>query len=534
MNIIEIRDLDGPNLFLPGPAIKLEVGCEGEIRIVDGTGATVTATPQEMMQRLGEIVVDLHVRSGQPVPDLGTREMEAAGHYVVAYTWTHRRFAEALGDLAYKLLTGERDDIGAGTEELRAILQSPAEDDDAPEMIPTATRSIPIIAITGTNGKTTTSRVVSSVLRRTGRKVGTTSSAGVYIDAEQVIAGDYSGPAGAHRVFDEPGIDVAVLETARGGMLLRGLAFESCDIGVITNVTEDHLGLHGIYSLDKLTDVKSLIARYTRPEGFVVLNADDPRVLGMRNVTQARPFLVSRKPVSEDVKTHVAAGGWALTVADDLDVIWWHDGERDVLTSLRDIPMTFAGRAPHMVENALCAAGALLGLGLSAAEVRDGLRAFRNSAHDNRGRLNVYEHNGATIVLDFAHNVAGLEQLIAFGKNFVANGGKLTAVIGTAGDREDSVFREIARVAASQADALMLKDSHKYLRGREPGDMPALMREGVAAAGRDIPVQVADSEREASLLAFGEASTGDVVVLMCIEDYEYLIPWLDEHGQSIS
>jgi cyanophycin synthetase len=196
--------------------------------------------------------------------------------------------------------------------------------------------------------------------------------------------------------------------------------------------------------------------------------------------------------------------------------------------------MTFSGRAPHMVENALCAAGALLGIGLSTAEVRDGLMAFRNTPDDNRGRLNVYEVNGATIVLDFAHNVAGLEQLIAFGKNFIANGGRLTAIIGTAGDREDSVFRELARVAASQADAVMLKDTHKYLRGRQVGDMPALMREGVREAGRDIPVQEADSEREASLAAFGRVSKGDVVVLMCIEDYDYLIPWLDEHGRAIS
>ncbi len=187
-----------------------------------------------------------------------------------------------------------------------------------------------------------------------------------------------------------------------------------------------------------------------------------------------------------------------------------------------------------MVENALCAAGALLGIGLTAHEVKSGLAAFRNTAADNRGRLNVYDYNGATIVLDFAHNVAGLEQLISFGRNFLAEGGRLTTVIGTAGDREDEVFRGLARVAAERSDAVVLKDSHRYLRGREMGDMIALMREGVEASGRSVPVMQADSEREASLMAFERVKPGDVICLMCIEDYDYLIPWLDERGRSIS
>jgi cyanophycin synthetase len=431
-------------------------------------------------------------------------------------------------------VSGEVEDRASAMAELRAILASEPEEDDAPEMLPTAERSIPTIAITGTNGKTTTSRVISFVLRHTGRKVGTTSSAGVYIDTEQVIAGDYSGPSGAHRVFTEPGVQVAVLETARGGMLLRGLAFESSDVGVVTNVSADHLGLHGVYSVEKLAEVKSLVVKYVRPEGFAVLNADDQRVLAMREATPARPFLVTRKPVSSEVQSHIDGGGWALTVDESRNVIWWHDGEREVLMSLDDVPMTFAGRAPHMVENALCAAAALLGIGLAPEEVRSGLSAFRNTASDNRGRLNVYDYNGATILLDFAHNVAGLEQLIAFGKNFLGEGGQLVSVIGTAGDREDEVFEGLAKTAAEHSDMVILKDSHRYLRGREMGDMLALMRAGVESTGLDIPVLQADSEREASLLAFERTKPGDVVCLMCIEDYDYLIPWLDERATSVS
>lgn len=526
MKIIEIRDLDGPNLFLPRPAIKLEI----EVQEGEGDGETIPAE----VERLEAIVRELHVASGVDEPRTMYRAMEAERHYVVAWSWSHRRFAREVARLAFQLLTRERTDVREAGNELRGILESPSEEDDLPEMIPTASRTMPVIAITGTNGKTTTSRVISYVLRHHGRSVGATSSAGVYINGEQVIAGDYSGPSGAQRVFREPGIDIAVLETARGGMLLRGLAFETCDVAVVTNVAADHLGLHGVYTIEGLAEVKSIIPRYVRPEGFAVLNADDPRVLAMRDVTPARPFLVSRQPVSTTIQEHIAVGGWALTISDEQEIVWWHDGQQEILTTLKDVPMTFNGYAPHMVENALSAAGALLGIGLEADAVREGLAAFHNSANDNRGRLNVYRLNDATIVLDFAHNVVGLEQLIRFGRNFVGPDGKLTAIIGTAGDRDDDVFRGLAKQAAQNADAIVLKDTRKYLRGREMGDMPRLMREGVQESGQQIPVQEAASEREASLMAFGEAKPGDVVVLMCIEDYDYLIPWLDEHGEAIS
>lgn len=536
MKITEIRDLDGPNLFLPGPAMKLEIEvADGETpTVIDAHGRHVEVSREELMERLRAVVHELHRRAGVKVLESTSREIEAPGHYVVAFSWSHRRFAEVLAERAFELVSGERDDLDAAVAELRAILESLPKDDDAPEMLPTAKRTLPIIAITGTNGKTTTSRLISSVLRRAGRRVGTTSSAGVFINGEQVIAGDYSGPSGAQRVFDEPGLDVGVLETARGGMLLRGLAYETADVGVVTNVSADHLGLHGIFTVEALAEVKSLVVRYLRPDGFAVLNADDQRVLAMRESTPARPFLVTRRAISPEVQAHIDDGGWALTINDAQDVIWWHDGGQEVLTSLRDVPMTFSGRAPHMVENALCAAAALLGIGLTADEVRRGLAAFRNTPADNRGRLNVYDYNGATIVLDFAHNVAGLEQLVSFGRNFLGEDGRLTTVIGTAGDREDDVFRELARIAAEQSDAVVLKDSDRYLRGRQMGDMIALMREGVEQSGRSVPLMQADSEREASLMAFERVRPGDVICLMCIEDYDYLIPWLDERGRSIS
>jgi cyanophycin synthetase len=545
MNVCEIRDLDGPNIFLRRPAIKLEVASEnGDFQVERAASAFVagepmaqagmeTVDPERLMTLITELVNVLHDRSGQARPETAYRAMEPRHHYAVAFTWTHRRFALELGKLALSFLMGEVKDIEDGIASLKSILASPTEDHDAPEMVTSANNSIPIIAITGTNGKTTTSRLISFILRHTGKVVGLTSSAGVYIGTEQIVAGDYSGPSGAHRVLADERVEVAVLETARGGMLLRGLGYEESDVSVVTNVSADHLGLHGVLTLDGLAEVKSLVPRMTREGGFAVLNADDPLVLAMRDQIRARPFLVSSVEISPEVRKHIANGGWALTIADG-QVHWWHDGTNETLTTLSEIPVTFGGRAPHMVENALCAAAACLGIGLPADQVRAGLAAFRSSARDNHGRLNVYSLNGATLVIDFAHNEAGLRKLLEFARQFREGDGKVTAIVGTAGDREDDVFRALGHVAAENADIVIKKDTTKYLRGRNPGEMLGLIQEGIDRAGTSVTVEEADSEREACLRAFERAAEGDVVAVMCIEDYDFLLDHLDEVATPVS
>jgi cyanophycin synthetase len=543
MERVEVRDLDGPNLFMLRPAIKLEVAApDGRIRICAsspfapgpaGSGGLVEADADALFARLEETIVGIHERCEQPRPQVAHRAMEAPNHYAVAFSWAHRRFAMAAADLAFRVVTGELAEVESTLQRLREVLAGPAESDDAPEMIANASRRVPIIGVTGTNGKTTTSRLIASVMRHAGKRVGLTSSSGVYIEGELVLPGDYTGPAGAQRVFAEPEIDIAVLETARGGILLRGIGYEQNDVSVVTNISADHLGLHGIYTVEGLAEVKSLVARVTKPDGFAVLNADDPLVLAMRERIVARPFLVTRKPLSDAVQRHIDAGGWAL-ILDGSDVIWWHDRADEVLTRLEDVPITFGGKAPHMVENALCAAAACLGAGLPATQVRDGLSAFRSSPSDNKGRLNVYTRNGATIIIDFAHNEAGLRQLLAFARHFRTEGGSLTAVVGTAGDREDSVFRAIGRIAASEADRVVLKDSVKYLRGRVSGEMLTLMQSGVDEAGRAVAVATAPNEEDAALGAIERAGTGDVVAVMCIEAYDHLLVWLDEHAKAVS
>ncbi|MBA2247320.1 MAG: Mur ligase [Chloroflexia bacterium] len=548
MKIAEIRDLVGPNLFMLRPAIKLEIDTEdAEPRVAEllaqafvldfpsdlsTTLALVPVTSARVLSLLTEIVHVIHDRVGAPRPDVVSREMEAPLHLAVAFAWTHRTLGKEVAQLAFSILTGDVSTLDADVERLRGYASADPAGDDRPEMLADADRSVPVIGITGTNGKTTTTRLIASILIQAGKKVGWTSSAGVFIQDEMVIEGDYTGPAGAARVFAEPEVDVAVLETARGGILMRGLGYESNDVSVVTNISPDHLGLHGVFTIDGLAEVKSIVARVTRPDGFVVLNAHDPRVLAMREMTRARPFLISRDASDEEVTRHVADNGWALAVSSG-EIVWWHDGAREVLTAVSDVPITFGGRAAHMLENALCAAAACLAIGLPLDQVRAGLSAFRNKASQNRGRLNVYEVDGTTIIVDFAHNELGLEHLLGFARTFVAPDARLIAVVGTAGDRTDDVFVSLGRIAARTADLVIAKDTTKYLRGREPGEVVKLIERGIGESGiREY--ETASSETSGFERAREIAERGDVVALMCIEDYDTIIPRLEEIGESLS
>ncbi len=470
--------------------------------------------------------------SGASVPKSVTAELETPGHVAVAFSWSHRDFAVALARFASELASDQGADIDLRLVDLRKKLEPPFPDDNAPEMIRDTSRTIPIIAVTGTNGKTTTTRLIAAILRGAGRRVGWCTSVGVYIEGELVLNGDYTGPSGAARVFAEPDMDVAVLETARGGILLRGLGYESNDVSVVTNVSADHLGLHGVYSVEGLARVKRIVPEATREGGFAVLNAEDTRVLTMRERIRARPFLVTRQSDHDDVARHIDRGGWALRVDGD-DVVWSHDGQTETLTTVQHMPMTIGGRAAHMLENALCGAAACLALGLSAQDVREGLAKFRNRSDQNRGRLNVYRLGEVTVIIDFAHNEAGLRHLLSFARSLTEGNGQVTAVIGTAGDRDDNTLRGLATLAANEADRTIIKDLPHYLRGREVGEMPRIMRDAFVEVIGTEPELVKD-ERSGLALALKESAPGDVLAIMCLEDFDSILKDLDRDGEQLS
>lgn len=537
MNAVELRTLDGPNLFMLRPAIKLEIAADANDRAAlhdtlaarAWTGYAPAYGPEQIGLLTGGAVVWIAFGVGMPIPDVMYREMQEPGHVVVAFSWERRNAARAVGKLAWRLVSGEELDLDAEFAAIRELLAAPADAEDLPEMITDEQRHVPTIGVTGTNGKTTTTRLIASILRGAGNSVSWTSSAGVVVDGEMVLPGDYTGPAGAQRVFAEPDIDYAVLETARGGILLRGLGYEHSDVSVVTNISADHMGLHGVHSLEELTAVKAVVARATKPDGYAVLNADDERVLGLRDVIEARPFLFSRRPATAAVGDHIASGGHAVVVRDG-KIVWHHDGEQTVVTTLADVPITFGGRAEHMVENALAAAGATLAIGLPVEHVRAGLSAFRSAADQNRGRLNIYRVDDAVVVIDFAHNEAGLAHLLTFARSFCGEGGRLVSVVGTAGDRDDAALQGIARIAAEKSDAVVLKDSRKYLRGRESGEMPGLMR---PLLGDTIVEEVA-GEWEGFESGLRQVGPGDVLAVMCIEESDRILAWLDGRGEVLS
>ncbi|MFM9106237.1 MAG: glutamate ligase domain-containing protein, partial [Chloroflexota bacterium] len=330
-----------------------------------------------------------------------------------------------------------------------------------------------------------------------------------------------SGPAGARRVLGDPAADIALLETARGGILLRGLACQSFDVSVLTNVTADHLGLHGIHTVEGLAKVKSVVIRVTRPGGWAVLNADDPLVRGAAAATHASRFWFSRDPANPHVLADLNDGGRAMLAADG----WITEASgsargdaRTPILPIAEVPITFGGRALHMVENALAAAAALRALGLSPEQVAAGLRDFGSDPAHNPGRNDLYRVNGGTVLIDYAHNEAGVLHMWDLARSFVEPGGKLTGVVGSAGDRTDEIIRALGRIAAEKADEVLIKETQRYLRGRESNDpINLLFIEGFREAGKD-PLAIIETEGDALRWAIARMHPGDVVAVMCFED----------------
>jgi cyanophycin synthetase len=541
MRLIEIRDLDGPNMFLLEPAIKLELALDDPDVTPDAVAALAARmeplAPSDDERAagadgLGELLLAacaaLHERAGVEFPEMRWVEMETAGHWSLAFGWERRRFALALARLLAAAATGEAVEFAAAADRLPDLLTGD-DPEDRPGMIRDEERTIPVVAVTGTNGKTTTTRLVARILRGTGRKVGWTSTVGVFIEGENVLEGDYTGPAGAWRVLREPGLDIAVLETARGGILLRGMACQSNDVGVMTNISGDHLGLHGIHTVEALAEVKGVVLRTTRPSGWVVLNADDPLVRGQAAGLHASIIWVTQDAENATVAAHRHSGGRAV-LAEEGWLIDARGEHAQRIARLDELPITFGGQARHMIENVLCATGVALALGLSNAEIAAGLRDFGADADDNPGRLHVYDLDGATVVLDYAHNEVGLTHLLRLARGYLRDGGRLTAIVGTAGDRTDEALRALGRIAAEQSDHVVVKETRRYLRGRAGVDeMTALYLEGVEAGGAP-PHTVAGDEPEALEIALRGLQPGDVVAMMCIESATESRARLEELG----
>ncbi len=346
---------------------------------------------------------------------------------------------------------------------------------------------MPVVAVTGTNGKTTTSRMIAHIARTHGLLVGWSNTDGIYIDGELVEAGDYSGPSGAGRVLAHPQVQMAVTETARGGILLKGIGLRHNDVSVVTNVTADHLGLQGIDTVDQLAEVKSVVPQITRKDGWAVLNADDPRVLAMRAVTKAKPWVFSRDPDSPAIREVLGHGGRATTVIDGWVTVLRPGADPEPLVELVDVPMTLAGLSRFNVENSLAAASAALAIGLPADAVVAGLRSFLPDAEHNPGRMNFFtlavDGDELSVVMDLAHNEAGLEALLEIMDGVRRPGARLLLGLGAVGDRTDELIDALGEIGAKGSDVVAIGHKEHYLRGRTMDEIDALLRAGAARVG---------------------------------------------------
>lgn len=388
-------------------------------------------------------------------------------------------------------------------------------------VIPAGNGRIPIVAITGTNGKTTTTRMVAKMLTDQHLKVGMASSDGLYINKKLWMKGDMTGPESARTILGHPDVQVAVLETARGGILRAGLAYEYADVAVITNVSKDHLGQYGIETIEDVAHVKSLVAEVVKPHSYVILNADDPHVVHMAKRTKGRVILFSNEKDNIHVRKHLGKGGTAVFVR--RGVILLCQGSNSMrVCSVKKIPVTWYGIAKHNILNSLASVAAGWALGLSVEAIRNSLEGFSSDAKDNRGRLNLYELDGVNVCVDYGHNSAGIYEISKTLKLF--NTGSLVGCVTVPGDRPDDTVREVARVAAKGFHRLIIREDDN-LRGRKPGEIAKLIYDEAVLCGMSpTKIRVVLSEIEAFRKGLDSCVPGDTFVMF----FEHIEPIEEE------
>ncbi len=375
-------------------------------------------------------------------------------------------------------------------------------------------RDVPTALVTGTNGKTTTVRLAAHILSAAGHSVGMSSTDYIAVNGAVIDRDDWSGPGGARNVLRHTEIDAAILETARGGLLRRGLGVYAADAAVITNIGRDHLGDFGSRSLDELMDIKWIVSRAVRDKGSLILNADDARL-----VARARDYpgtlawfsLDSGNPV---VKSHADLGGTAFVLDNgELQKIEGH--ERESLCRVADIPITLRGAARHNVANALAAAALAFALGVSAADVRRGLTSMTQA--ENPGRGNVFDVDGFKVIIDFAHNPQAIEALLDMAA--AMQGKRKVLCFAQAGDRPDDLIRELARNAWEKGlDRVIVSELAHYYRGRGPGEVYGLIKDELLRCGAsEDQIEHNDEEIDSFDSALAWARPGDLVIMLALE-----------------
>jgi cyanophycin synthetase len=414
---------------------------------------------------------------------------------------------------------------------------------------PGAPSRVPIVAVTGTNGKTTTSRMIAHIFKGLGRKVGMTSTDGIVIDERLVIKADASGPKSARMVLQNPRVDFAVMEVARGGILREGLGYDRNDVAVVTNIAPDHLGLGGIDTLEQLAAVKAVIVEAVPRDGFAVLNCDDPLVREMRRRCSGEVVWFSLEYPGSDsrefIERHCRRGGRAVVLeqTERGDMIVIKHGRRTMqLAWTHLLPSTFGGAARFNVANALAATGAAFAAGAPLHDIRQGLRTFTTNYYLSPGRMNLLDVDNVEVFIDYCHNAAGMRAIGDFveaytaqsaGRQDLAKASRI-GMIGGAGDRRDDDMRELGSVAAQHFDVLVIREDDR-LRGRKRGETANLIAEGVRTAMADgarcRQVEIVLKEIDAVNHVMARSNPGDLVV-MCVDKHAQVVAELENRTQS--
>ena len=374
---------------------------------------------------------------------------------------------------------------------------------------PGTTARIPIVAVTGTNGKTTTTRLIAHMVKMMGYNVGYTTSDGIYIKNHLLSTGDCTGPGSAEFVLKDPTVDFAVLETARGGLLRSGLGFHYCDIAVVTNIAPDHLGMRGINTVEQMARLKGVVPETVLPEGYAILNADDELAYNMRKDLKCNIALFSMDENNEHIKKHMANNGVAAIYENGFITIC--KGTRKMrVTNSAKVPLTFGGKARFMIQNVLPAALTGYLRGFDLRDIKSALESFIPSPSQTPGRLNLFEFKKFKVLLDYAHNAAGMTALQKFIEKL--DGKPKVGIIAGIGDRRDEDNIDMGKLAAQMFDEIIIRQD-KNLRGQTEEDLIALLMEGIKAQDADKKVTIIPSEKEAIKHAIENAKQGSLTVI---------------------
>jgi cyanophycin synthetase len=383
---------------------------------------------------------------------------------------------------------------------------------------PGARARIPIAAITGTNGKTTTTFMVGHILKMAGKFVGMATTDGIYLDGERYLAGDLTGPWSAHMILKDSRVEAAVLETARGGILREGLGFDECEVGAILNVSADHLGLKGVETVEQMAEVKSLVIEVVSKNGYAVLNGDDPVVSALAPVTPGKPVYFSMSGRNRLVSDHIQAGGRAVGLERGLNgyMITLYDNNQHIpVVYAHEIPATLDAQARFNIANALAATAIAYGLGVPVNDIRLGLQTFSASFQQIPGRMNVYDEHGFRVIVDYAHNPAAMQSMCDLVR--ATRRPLKIGVIAAPGDRRDVDIAEMGQIAAGAFDELIIKEEAD-LRGRVSGEVIRLLRQSAIDVGfPPEKITLAWTEPEGVQMALDRAVSGGLVVVFADE-----------------